>query len=286
MDRGISDWGQKSPKEYLDRFAELLIEAHEQATTRTVEQALLATDGPLAEVIWFALEDYDEHVVIYRGDDHDQTELRRLHSFRPSEQQMPQLKAYFQNQYTLRPIEKARVIEIPDTYNPHLGRNPGVKLGAHYDPEADQIKVGIKAKPLQHNDRIVEDVNRLVPADDVEDFINRIDYELGEELLEEANQRLLEGAIEESLAADPDFRHETTTSIPTGTHPEYDGREADLWQKPVSKLEYIDSSQGFLQVWLPADQSEVGVVTTTAGDYEERRVIEAFCERFEERAVA
>lgn len=146
--------------------------------------------------------------------------------------------------------------------------------------------MGLKAKPLQHKDRVVEDVNKLVPADDIEDFVNRIDYQLGEELLEEANQRLLENDIEDSLATDPDFRHQTTKAIPEGKHPEYEGLEADLWQKPVSKLEYVDSSQGFFQVWLPVDESEVGVVTTTAGDYEERGVIEAFCERFKERALA
>lgn len=282
MDTGISQWGEQSPAVYVNRFAELVTEAHEPATTREVAETLVARDGPLEEVVWFALDGYDDHVITYRGANPDQHELRRLHSFSPSEQQMPQLKSYLNQHYTSQEVDHAAVIEIPDTYNPHLGQNPGIRLGAYHHPETDQIQVGFKPRPLRHYERVIEDVGKLVPADDIEDFLDRIGYQLGEELQEEADQRLITGDIGAFLEADSNFRCETTTSIPERTHPEYEGMEAELWQKPISKVDGIDSSQGFLQVWRPLDEPDTGVVATTKGDYQERTVIEAVCERFKE----
>jgi hypothetical protein len=55
---------------------------------------------------------------------------------------------------------------------------------------------------------------------------------------------------------------------------ERSGTDGELWQKPVSKVSYLDGAQGFVQVWLPEEAEKLALVTVTSGEYDHDTVIE------------
>ena len=106
--------------------------------------------------------------------------------------------------------------------------------------------------------------------------------ELYEEIEAEIDRHVLDREVRPHLEADPDFRRETVTTVPEDIHPEYGGTDAELWQKPVSKVSYLDGAQGFLQVWIPAEPVDLALVTVTNGEYDEERVVEQTRDRLQE----
>ena len=96
----------------------------------------------------------------------------------------------------------------------------------------------------------------------------------GEAIEAEIERHLLRADVRSDLEADASFQFETVTSVPEDIHPEYGGQEAKLWQKPVSRVSYLDGAQGFLQVWLPDETDELALVTVTAWEYDAEKVVE------------
>lgn len=137
------------------------------------------------------------------------------------------------------------LIEIPDPYLP--GKKPRLNLGLYHNPIDDDVNSGSIARPIQQQERILTDMNKIVPARDLETLVLNAGKTLRARFNEEAARHMIEGNVRARLEQDPDFRHETVSTVPDGTHPQYVGDEAELWQKPVSRVDYLTGSQGFVQ---------------------------------------
>lgn len=101
----------------------------------------------------------------------------------------------------------------------------------------------------------------------------------------DADRHTITADIREQLETDPDFRQETTNPLPKGIHPKYTGEPAELWQKPASKVGYMDGSQGFLQIWIPVDEDDITLVSATAGDYDREAIVDTIREEFQSTIV-
>jgi hypothetical protein len=268
-------------RKYLDRIEEIITERHPPAEVREVEEVLFADGGPVDYLAWFALEGYEDHTFFYYDDSPDSTMLQQLLSVMPNADEMHKLRALLREQYeTFEVVETAYLFEIPDTYLPQFTPRPRANLGFFYSPVEETMAAGISGVPRTKEEKIVEDVGKLLPSKSVERFVNEAVRELYDRITTEIERHVLEGEICPRLESDPDFRHETVSTVPDDLHPEYEGVEAELWQKPVSRVPYIDGSQGFLQVWLPVEADAFGLVTLTSGGYDEEAIVEQTRDRF------
>ncbi|MFC7195063.1 hypothetical protein ACFQL4_10995 [Halosimplex aquaticum] len=186
---------------------------------------------------------------------------------------MKLLRAYLAKQYdVLEPVEHLAFLTVPDAYLP--GSEPRANVVFYQNPVGEQIDVGLNATPLSHEREILGHVDRLVPARDLEAFARNVITEFYDELEAIAEDHLIDGDVQTLLEEDTDFRYQTTKPLPDGIHPTYTGEDAALWQKPVSQEPAIDGSHGFVQVWVPDDES-VGFVFLTDGEYDQDRPLEA-----------
>lgn len=271
------------PREYLDRIEGLVTDRHPPTRTRGVEEVIFADGGPIDYLIWYALDDYDDHAFFYYDDDPDPELLRRLLSMMPTKEEMPKFRVLLQSQYeTLEVVESAVLFEIPDTYLPQLTPKPRANIGFFYSPVDDAIAVGTNAVPRTRTERILEDVGKLLPSKDVQRFVSDVVHELYEEIEADIERHVLEADVQPALESDSEFQYETVTTIPDDIHPEYEGKAGELWQKPVSKVPFLDGAQGFLQVWLPEETDGIALVTVTRGEYDEDRVVEETRNRLRE----
>ncbi|WP_436343696.1 hypothetical protein [Natronorubrum sp. FCH18a] len=203
----------------------------------------------------------------------DQQTLRWLLSISPQQSDMPQLKRFLRQSYeSYAEGDHGVVIEIPDTYLP--GTTPKANIGFYHNPITDDVNSGIVTTPVNQQKEIFEDVAKLVPARDLETFVLNTARTLRTELREDAERHTLEGDVSTILEQDPNFRRETVREIPQEIHPGYVGTEAELWQKPVSRIDYLDGAQGFVQIWIPITDEEVSLVSVTRGDFDRETALE------------
>ena len=267
MLNNIPDEYEIDPGTDLDRLAEITIERYPDAIRRPVEEVIFVDDGPIDYLAWVALDDYTRDELFYYDRNPDQDTLRRLVSWSPNKDDMRLLKAYFAKEFDIiKSIPQAAFIKIPDPYLP--GSKPSANIVFYHRPSTGKIDIGINATPLERNEEILSDVDRVIPAKDLETFARSVVERFYDELEATAEQHVIEADIADILASDPDFRRETTKPLPDGIHPLYTGEEAELWQKPVSKSTVITGSEGFIQVWLPNSQDHGGLVSLTNGDYD------------------
>jgi hypothetical protein len=263
------------PRKYLDRIEELIIDRHPPTESKHVEEVLVADSGPVDYLVWFALEEYEDHTFFYYDDSPDSKLLRKLLSLMPNEDQMPKFRVFLQAHYeTVEVVDSARLFEIPDTYLPQYTPRPRANIGFFHSPIDDAIAAGINGVPRTKEEKILEDVDRLLPSRDVERFVSDVVQELYDEIESEIERHVVEADAQPVLESDPGFQYETSTLIPDGIHPEYSGTDGELWQKPVSKVSYLDGAQGFVQVWLPEEAEKLALVTVTSGEYDHDIVIE------------
>lgn len=186
---------------------------------------------------------------------------------------MPRLKRALQRLYDeYAEGEHGVLIEIPDPYLP--SSDPRANIGFYHNPLTDDINSGIVTTPIDQQDRIFEDVSKLVPARDIETFVLNATRTLRTDLREEAEHHVIEGDVTEILEEDENFRLETTREIPPEIHPRYTGTEAELWQKPVSRVEYLSGAQGFVQVWIPVSDAEISLVSVTRGEFDPETAVD------------
>lgn len=262
-------------REYIDRIEPIIRDRHPPAEPRAVAEVLFADDGPVDYLIWMALEGYEDHTLFYYDADPDARTLRRLLAMDPTEAEMPKLRAFLRHQYdTFEVIETARLFEIPDTYLPQFSPAPRANIGFFYSPVDDVIAAGISTTPISKQAEILEDVDKLLPDSDIEQFVTNVIRTLYNEIEADIERHVIEGDVRPQLEADPDFRQETVTALPEDIHPEYEGDDAELWQKPASKVDFLAGAQGFLQVWLPTAAEDLALVTVTSGAYDEEAVVE------------
>lgn len=261
--------------EYLNRVEKLVTERHPPARPRHVEEVLFADDGPIEYLAWFALDGYDDHTFFYYDSSPDSEFLQLLLSIKPNEDEMPKLRALLRSRYeTFEASEAGALFEIPDTYLPQFTPRPRAHIGFFYSPVDDKLVAGTSARPQTKTQEILEDVEKLLPNDDVEAFVTDVVEAVYDEIEAEIERRVLEIDVRPALKADSDFQCETVTTIPDDLHPEYGGQPGELWQKPGAKVEFLNSAQGFLQVWLPEETESVALVTATSGEYDEETVVE------------
>lgn len=266
------------PEEYeldpgtdVERLADIFVEKYPDAECHTVEEAIFVDEGPIEHLTWLALDGYTDHEFFYYDSDPDDDVLRRLLSMSPSEDEMKLLRAYLSKMFSVfESIDHAVCLSIPDTYLP--GSEPRANVAFYQNPVGGQIDIGISATPLSEKREILADADRLVPARDLKTFAENVTHAFYDELKQTAKDHLLEGDVRGLLEDDPEFRYQTTKPLPADIHPAYTGDDAELWQKPVSKEPAIDGSQGFVQVWVPDDES-VGFVYVTDGDYDQRQAL-------------
>lgn len=277
----ISEYGI-DPGDYIQRLVDHYCDRCSKLSERRVEEAFFVDDGPIDFLIWFALDGYTDHTFFYRDEQPDQETLRRFMSLAPSEDAMARFKRLLQTSYgTCRELDIARLLEIPDIYQPQFGERPRANIGICYEPETDQIISGVSGTPRVEEETILEDVDKIVPERTLEKFISQTVQDVDAQLKKEADRQLIAANVRHRLARDPDFRHETDKPLPEGIHPKYTGVEAELWQKPASQVEYMDGSQGFLQIWTPIDADEVTLVDATAGQYDRDAIVDATRDAFE-----
>jgi hypothetical protein len=275
MPRELSSEYDIDPREYLDRIEEKITDRHPPTKVRDVNKVLFANGGPVDYLVWFVLDDYDDHAFFYYDETPDSKMLRQLLSMTPTEEEMPKFQVLLQSHYeTVETVEAALFFEIPDSYLPQFSPKPRANIGFFYSPVDDAIAVGTSAVPRSKTERILADMEKILPNGSVERFINAVVQELYSEIEAEIERHVLEADVRPMLEADSGIQYETKTAIPEGIHPEYAGQDGELWQKPVSKVSYLDGAQGFLQIWLPEETEDLALVTVTNGEYDKEKVIE------------
>lgn len=274
MEGNIPDEYEIDPGTDIDRLAEIFVEQYPDAIRHSIDEVLFANEGPVQYLTWVAFDGYERHEFFYNDTSPDEKTLRRLLTWTPAEDEMDMLKAFLVTKFdVVKPIQYAALLEIPDTYSP--GSEPGANLLFYEDPTQGTINVGINATPASHEKEIVEHVDKLVPASDLETFAKNIIRSFYTEIEDTAERHLVEGNIRGFLEANPDFRQQTTKSLPRGIYPPHTGEPAELWQKPVSKEPAIEGSQGFIQIWVPEEDDKTGFVTLTSGDYHPQQAVDA-----------
>lgn len=277
----ISEYGL-DPGDYIQQLIDEFRERCHRFSERPVEEAIFVDEGPVDYLVWFALDEYEQHTFFYYDPDPNPHVLQRFIAFSPNEEQMPKLKTLLRKQYgTYRELEIARLLELPDIYQPQLGNRPRANLGICHEPGNDRIVSGISGTPRIREDEILEDTDKIVPEKNLEKFVSRTVRTVNSQIEDEADRHTITADVHEQLDRDPNFRHETTKPLPKGIHPKYTDTPAELWQKPASKVEYMDGSQGFLQIWIPVDEEGITLVSATAGDYDRDEIVDAIREEFE-----
>lgn len=99
---------------------------------------------------------------------------------------------------------------------------------------------------------------------------------------QEVEKHVLEGDVQQLLQNDEDFQKQTVKELPAGIHPDFTGEEAALWQKPASKVDQLDSAAGFVQVWVPTDIADLGLLSITSGEYNRDDVLAEIQQRLSE----
>lgn len=262
------------PRAYLDRIDPIITEQYPPATARDVEAVIFAGGGPVDYLAWFALDGFEDYTFFYYDDTPDSTMLRKLLGMMPSESEMPTFRAFLQAHYdTCEVVDAATLFEISDTYLPQFTPRPRANIGFFYSPTDDVVAAGINTVPRTKQERILEDVEKLLPSRGVDRFVNDVVEELYDQIEAEIERHVLRADIRSELEADSDFQFETVTTIPEEIHPEFGGNPAELWQQPVSRVSSLNGSQGFLQVWIPQATDELALVTVTAGEYDAETVV-------------
>lgn len=281
----ISEYGLE-PGEYVQRIVDQFCENCSKFSERTVEEAIFVDDGPIDYLMWFVLEDYETHTFFYHDKNPDQNTLQQFMLLSPSREEMPKFKLLLQKHYSeYRALDIARLLELPDIYQPQLGKRPRANFGICHEPGEDQIVSGLSGTPRVQEQKIFENVDKIVPDKNLEKFISHAVQTVNTQIEEDADRHTISADIQHQLIDDPNFRQETTKPLPKGIHPKYTGDEAELWQKPASKVEYMDGSQGFLQIWLPVDEDEITLVSATAGEYDRESIVDSIREEFETSIV-
>lgn len=277
----ISEYGL-DPREYIQRLSNHFCDRCPELTEQSVEEAIFVDKGPVNYLVWFALDEYDHHTFFYHDEAPNREILQRLIFLSPSADEMSQFKLLLQKQYDVyRELEIATVLQLRDTYQPQLGERPRAYIGLCHEPGEDQIVSGLSGTPRRLEQEIFEDVNKIVPDKNLERFISRTVRSVHDQIEHEAERHTITADIRDRLEHDPDFRQETTKPLPNGIHPKYTDKQAELWQKPASKVEFMSGSQGFLQIWIPVDEDEITLVNATAGDYDREEIVDAIRNAFE-----
>ncbi|WP_317176109.1 hypothetical protein [Halomontanus rarus] len=256
----------------IEKLTEIIREECPSISVRSVEKVIAADGGPVDYLGWLVLEG-DDDCFFYDDDDPDQEALRWLMSISPRQSDLPDLKRILQRQYNeYAEGDLGVIIEIPDIYLP--GTQPKVLLGMYHNPITDDLATGAVAKPVSQQDEILADIDKQLPARDLETFIMNAARTLQTDFRTEAERHLLDGDVTSVLEQDPHFRRETETDVPDGIHPGYSGKEAELWQKPVSRVDSLSGAQGFVQVWIPIDDDDVALVAVTRGDFDHEEALD------------
>ncbi|MFC4451117.1 hypothetical protein [Halorussus aquaticus] len=277
----ISEYGL-DPGDYVQQLVDQFRDRCPKFIEQPIEEAIFVNDGPIDYLAWFALDDYEHHTFFYHDDNPNQDVVRRFIFLSPSEQEMPEFKALLQKYYGVyTELEIARLLELRDTYRPQVGERPRLNLGICYNPEDDRVVSGVSGIPRPHEQDIFDDAAKIVPDKNLEKFITRTVQKVHTQVEEKADRHMISADIRTVLEDDPDFSLETTKPLPKGIHPKYTEHEAELWQKPASRVEYIEGSQGFLQIWIPTDEDEITLVNATAGKYDRKAIVDTIRDRFE-----
>lgn len=270
------------PESHITQIADIICEQYPKANIRSVEEVIAADCGPVDYLSWLVLEGYEEHCFFYNDENPDQESLRWLFSISPTKSDLQTLKQILQQEYDDFATDDLGVlIEIPDTYLPR--KLPKVNLGIYYNPITDELNTGIIADPISQQEQILEDVNKLVPAKDIETFVMNAARTLRTRLNQRAERHSLEGNVDAILKSDPHFNRETISEIPERIHPGYVDIDAELWQKPISQVEFLDGSQGFVQVWVPVPEDEIVVISLTRGEFDKDIALDQIREKFTSR---
>lgn len=275
----VPDEYEIDPGTDIERLAEIFLREYPDAVYRPVDDAFFADGGPIDYLTWVALEDHTRYEISYHDADPDAETLRRLLSLSPDREEMRQFQAYLSSEFeTVEPLEHITFLSVPDKYLP--GTKPQANVMFYQNPLGNEVNIGLTATPLQQEEEIFADVDRLVPAKDLQTFSQNVVYEFYDELEQTAEDHLLEGEVSSLLESDSDFRYQTSKPLPDGIFPSYTGEMVELWQKPVSKEPAIDGAQGFVQIWVP-DEGAVGFVSLTDGDYNPREALDSVRTRLE-----
>lgn len=189
---------------------------------------------------------------------------------------MLKLEAYLRDRYDVyAPVETTAVLTIRDTLQLQFGTMPRAFISIVHNPEDDRIVSGVNGIPPQREEQILEDIDKLVPEKSLEKLISKTVYEYNQQIRQDAERHVLPGDVRGYVQADDHCQFQTTKPVPDGIHPNYEGQEVELWQKPAAYVDCIDGSQGFLQLWLPTNEDATALISVTAGDYDRETVVEA-----------
>lgn len=282
MDREfISEYGLE-PTEYVRRLSETFRDRLPEMESQSVEGAFFVDDGPVEYLVWTVLEGYENHVFFYLDDSPDEKFVRQLLLASPTEAEMTVFDAFLRSHFeTYAEIDTIAVLEIRDTYLPQFGERPRAILGICYNPVDDRIITGVSGIPRTREQEIFDDMNKLVPDRSFEKFITKTVQMLHDEIEVEADRHTIDADLCGVLESDEDFTFETTKDLPSGIHPRYTDEPAELWQKPASRVDYVEGAQGFLQIWIPVGEEDITLIDVTAGEYDRDEVVDAVREEFE-----
>ncbi|MFC7216173.1 hypothetical protein ACFQO4_19100 [Saliphagus sp. GCM10025334] len=277
----ISEYGL-DPDEFIKRLADRFQNRFSKIERRSIEEAIFVDGGPVDYLVWISLEGYENHTFFYHDEEPNVEFVQRLLLTSPAKEEMPLFKSFLQQNYeTYTDLNNTVLLEIRDTYLPQMGERPRANIGICHNPLDDRIVSGVSGIPRRQEQEIFDDMDKIVPDRTFEKFITSTVQTLQTEIEEEADRHTISGEIRDILQQDRGFTLETTKELPKGIHPQYTGEEADLWQKPVSRVDYMDGAQGFLQIWIPIDEEEIALVSATAGEYDREAIVDAIREEFE-----
>ncbi|ACV46581.1 MULTISPECIES: hypothetical protein [Halomicrobium] len=260
------------PESDFKQLEDIFVEEFPDAVEHSVEDVIFADDGPVNHLTWIALDGYSRHEFFYDDDNPDSDTLYSLLSLSPGKDDMMALRAYLAKEFdVVKSLENAALLGIPDTYQP--GSKAQAHVAFYRDPRNGELNVGLNATPAQKEAEILDDVNRLVPTKNLEKLIRKVADIFYDEVEQTARDTIISGDVLSVLDDDPDFRYQTTKPLPDGVNPMYRGREAQLWQKPISKDSVIEGSQGFIQIWVPEEEESTGFISVTNGEYDNREAL-------------
>lgn len=95
------------------------------------------------------------HTFFFQDDNPSQETLQRFTYLSPSAQAMPKFEVLLQKQYGVyRELKIARLLELPDIYQPQLGERPRANLCLCHEPINDRIVTGMSGTPQLRSQEI------------------------------------------------------------------------------------------------------------------------------------
>lgn len=276
--------------EYVAGFADRFPDEYAGPIEGYPVSARLATGYGLT-VFYAHVEETGDHFLLpFGSEDSDPGEVQRLDAVvdglaGPRAPEVARtFRAHLDATYDQVVTVDGIVFRLECQYAPAIGGRPTLVLQAYANPASDSLSVGYTARSTDEPADLEACIAKNVPKDTVEDYVDQVLYRVDTAIYEErVALKELEEIDRQTLDAHG-FREQTVKPVPRSLHPEYGGRDAELWQLPAGTAPWVEGATGFVRIWRLPDDTGIVEPLNLAGD--DRTEIEATKERLSAKLVA